>query len=224
MIKAVIFDNDGVIINSEPMHIAADLLTLAACGVHWTPEQLHRFIGVKDTDMWIILQEELGLTDSLDALNEKKMRYREVAFSQENIVPIPGIPALFAFLHTRGLKIAVASSSARTLISPWLQSMGLLRFLDAFVTSEDVTRSKPDPEPYLKVAALLCLKPEECLAVEDSSHGLLSARRAGCYCVGFRTPGEIVQDLSLADVVVDSILDIQTMLLQQWNDEEKRET
>ena len=205
MAKAVIFDNDGVIIDSEPLHIEADLRILAGYGVHWEPEALHRFIGVKDVEMWRILKDELNLPDSPEDMKLRKAAIRDEIFTPGRIRPIDGIPELFAALKTAGWKIAVASSSQRHLIGPWLETMGLAGQLDAFVAGDDVANGKPSPEPYLKAAALLGLEPGDCTAIEDSPHGVASAKSAGCRCIGFRTPGGPVQDLSGADIVVESI-------------------
>jgi len=208
MIKAVIFDNDGVIIDSEPMHIESDMRILKEYGIEWTADKLHRFIGVKDTEMWEILIEELNLPDSVEMLKEKKARIRKEVFVPERIVPICGIPELFKAIHQKGLRIAVASSSPRHQISPWLEQMNLLPYLDVFLTGDDVTNGKPHPEPYKKAAALLGLLPSECVAIEDSPHGVESSKEAGCFCIGFRTPGGIYQDLSKADVIVHAIPEI----------------
>ncbi len=208
MESAIIFDNDGVIIDSEPLHIEADLLTLQSYGIELQPEALHRFIGVKDLEMWRILKEELALPNSPEVLREKKEQLRDRIFLPERLVPIPGIPELFETVRRAGWKIAVASSSARTLIGPWLQLMGLMSFLDAFVTGEDVRHGKPHPEPYQLAAARLGLLPEDCVAVEDSPHGVASAKNAGCRCIGFRTPGGPHQDLSGADHIISDICEI----------------
>jgi HAD superfamily hydrolase (TIGR01509 family) len=206
--KAVIFDNDGVIIDSEPLHIEADLQILAEYGIDWKAADLHRFIGVKDAVMWKALQGELGLPDSPEALKEKKGRIRDAVFTSERIRPIDGIPELFAALKAAGWKVAVATSSQRSLIGPWLEAMGLGILLDALVAGDDVDHAKPHPEPYIRAAALLGVQPSDCTAIEDSPHGVASAKAAGCRCIGFRTPGGPRQDLSEADIIVDSIRSI----------------
>lgn len=213
MERAVIFDNDGVLIDSEPMHLEADLQTLATYGVKWEPWQLNRFIGVKDEDMWRVLREELHLTDSVERLRQKKLSYHDTIFTPERIRPIAGIPELFTALRGSGWKIAVASSSLGTLIGPWLEWMGLRHQLDAMVTGEDVVNSKPHPEPYLLAAARLDLPPAQCVAVEDSPHGIASAKAAGCRCIGYRNRNGPTHDLSLADVVVEDIRDILKLRL-----------
>ena len=206
--RAVIFDNDGVIIDSEPMHIEADLRILAEYGVHWAPADLFRFIGVRDSEMWRILTRELQLPDSPDMLAEKKARIRGEVFAPHRIRPIDGIPELFAALRHAGWKVAVASSSQRSLIGPWLEAMGLLSRLDAFVAGDDVVHGKPHPEPYLLAAERLGTDAGRCVSVEDSPHGIASAKAAGCRCIAFRNPFGPPQDLSGADEVVDSIRDI----------------
>ena len=208
MTKAVIFDNDGVLIDSEPMHLEADLKTLAAEGIVWEQHQLRRFIGVKDIDMWHVLCAELGLPHTPEEMCGKKLAYHDTIFTPERIRPIGGIPELFRSLKEQGVKIAVASSSSRSLIGPWLTWMSLRDQLDAFVTAEDVTHSKPHPEPYLLAAARLGVPAAQCVAVEDSPHGVQSAKAAGCRCIGFRNPNGPIQDLSRADAIVEDMRDI----------------
>lgn len=208
MTRAVIFDNDGVLIDSEPMHLEADLKTLAAQGIVWEEHRLRRFIGVKDIDMWRILCEELGLQDTPEEMCRKKLAYHDSIFTPDRIRPVKGVPELFQTLKGNGVKIAVASSSSASLIGPWLTWMGLRNQLDAFVTAEDVAHSKPHPEPYLLAAARLGMPVAHCVAVEDSPHGIQSAKAAGCRCIGFRNSNGPSQDLSQADVIVDDMLDI----------------
>lgn len=217
MKRAVIFDNDGVLIDSEPMHLEADLRTLAAYGVEWDASRLHRFIGVKDIDMWRTLAQELQLPEPPDELLRHKLSYQEQVFVPERIRPIPGIPELFLSLRAAGWGIGVASSSMGTLIRPWLRHMGLLDQLDVLVTGEHVSNSKPHPEPYLLAARRLGLPPANCVAVEDSPHGLESARAAGCFCIGYRGQNGPFQDLSAADVVVTDMRDILHLDLLKLN-------
>lgn len=205
MIKAVIFDNDGVLIDSEPLHIETDIQVLSLYGVKQKQEDLHRFIGVKDSDMWPILISEFNLSATTEELLEHKSRIRKNVFTAEHVSPICGIPELFSYIREAGLKIAVASSSSKALVAPLVSAMGLMGYLDALVAGEDVTNGKPHPESYLLAAKLLGVLPSECVAIEDSSFGVASAKAAGCICIGFASVFAPKQDLSAADHIVTDI-------------------
>jgi beta-phosphoglucomutase-like phosphatase (HAD superfamily) len=112
----------------------------------------------------------------------------------------------------------VASSSAEKLVTLVLQKIGVRRFFDVVLSGESVTKSKPEPEVFLKTASLLRVLPENCVVVEDAMHGVTAAKRAGMKCVGYRNRNTGNQDLSRADFVAGLISDITlTRLRALWD-------
>ena len=121
------------------------------------------------------------------------------------ILPIRGLKELLSYARDKGLVLAVASSSSLHNINLVLKAIGLIQFFSLIASGEQVPKNKPFPDIYLKTAELLKLVPDECMVVEDSANGVKSAKVAGMYCVGFRNPGSGNQDLSPADMIVDSL-------------------
>jgi HAD superfamily hydrolase (TIGR01509 family) len=207
-IKAVLFDNDGVIINSEPLHMLADSMILEKYGIDGAKAELSRFIGVKDLTMWEILKRELDIPVSVETLMDEKLQMIDQVFTGDNIREIKGITPLIRRLKLEKIKVGLVTSSRVELVGPWLDIMGLTDVFDVKIFGNDIVHCKPNPEPYLKAAEKLGLVPAECLAIEDSSHGIHSAKAAGCFCMAYRNPDSGVQDISKADYVVDSIEEI----------------
>jgi len=209
MIKAVIFDMDGVIIDSEPIHFKSDQLTLKHLGVEISHEELNKYVGVSNPVMWAELKEKYHLAGSIGQLMETQSDFRNTTFGNEKLEPITGIPGLLAEIKDAGLKLGLASSSGRDFIEMILTKLGILDYFDVIVSGEEVEKSKPNPDIFLKTAGNLGVNPENCLVIEDSQHGVKAAVLAGMKCIGFHNPNSGTHDLSLADTVVHSITDIQ---------------
>ncbi len=208
MIKAVIFDMDGVIIDSEPLHYESDLLTLKHFGIEISPEALNQYVGVSNRVMWEDLKEKYNLAASVDQLLEKQSCTKQHLIGSKKLEPITGIPGLLEEIKNAGVKIGLASSSDRSFIEMILNSLGIIGFFEVIVSGDEIKKSKPEPDIFLKAAEELKVNPNDCLVIEDSQHGVKAAGLAGMQCIGFQNPNSGTHDLSLADVVVTSITEI----------------
>jgi HAD superfamily hydrolase (TIGR01509 family) len=141
-----------------------------------------------------------------------------LAECREHPVPLlPGVADAIAALESRGMALAVASSGLRPSIEEILGNLGVLSSFRAIIGGEDVSRGKPDPEPYIRAAAALGVEPASCLVFEDSSVGVTSAKAAGAVCVAVRNPrAQIRQDLDAADLVIDGFphLDLEAIAVR----------
>ena len=208
MIKAVVFDMDGVIIDSEPIHCEIAVEVLRSFGGEPKEYEIHEFIGVTNQAMWSTLKERHNLDATVEEILERHQEYKKRHFFQERIELIDGIEELIKKAAGSGLKIALATSSPKFLAEHILNSTGLMPYFNVVVTADDITRSKPDPEIYLKAADLLGIEPRFCVAVEDAELGMKAARGAGMRVIAFLNPNSGKQDTSSADFVVSSIRDI----------------
>lgn len=208
MLKAIIFDMDGVIIDSEPLHTEIAISVLREFGGEPTPEEIHEFIGVTNRSMWTTLIARHKLLATVDEMLERQGRYKMTRFEEELLDPIEGIDPLIRRAKGMGLKIALATSSPRYFAEHILKNAGLFDFFDALVTADDITKCKPDPEIYLKAAEALSIDPEDCIAIEDAFLGIQSAKAAGMRVIAYQNPNSGNQDTSQADFVVSSICDI----------------
>jgi PPK2 family polyphosphate:nucleotide phosphotransferase len=208
MLTALIFDLDGVIVDSEPMHFESDKRTFRDYGLEIADEDLEPYVGIPGAKMWADFIERFGLPDTVEAIAARQMAHKAELLREWPLDAIPGVRELLAEAGRRGLFTAVASSSPREFVRAMLDSLKIADRFDAVVTGDEVPRGKPDPGIFLKAAKLLGARPGECLVIEDASAGVEAAKAAGMLCVGFRNPNSGNQDLSGADLVVTDIRQI----------------
>ncbi|WP_153005200.1 HAD family hydrolase [Ferroacidibacillus organovorans] len=206
--KALIFDMDGVIIDSEPIHFAVDEEFLKRLGVHEGPEYMEQFVGMRNPDIWKRIAEEHQLSINLDAILEEQRVHKVQLIRETPLEPIFGIRELINELLARDIPFGLASSSPRALIEAVLEKFEILHAFRAIVSGEEVPLGKPAPDIYLKAASLLGIAPSNCVVIEDAHHGVIAAKRAGMMCIGFQNMHSGAQDLSKADWVVDSIREV----------------
>jgi HAD superfamily hydrolase (TIGR01509 family) len=163
-------------------------------------------MGKPADKMWEEIKELKGVAASLEVLNERHRMVAEKYFSEiEDIKPVDGLVDVLEELKVRGLLMAVASSSLRSVIDIILKKTGLEKYFDVIVSREDVKEGKPSPDIFLHAASLLNAGPEKCIVIEDSSNGIKAAKAAGMFCVAFTGTGDGNTDTSLADVEISSI-------------------
>lgn len=216
-ITAVVFDFDGVLANTERLHLRAIQDALAAHGRALDERAYYeRFLGFGDRDVFTELARELDWTlddvtiDRLMSLKSDRFRHHlaagEALFPQAAAC-IDGLGARYP--------LAIASGSLRGEIEHILSAAGLRHAFRAIVGADDVMNGKPAPEPYLKAAALLGIPPAEAIAIEDSRWGLESARAAGLRTIGVTTTYP-ASAISLADLVVDSLDEITVDVIERF--------
>lgn len=205
MLKALIFDLDGVIVDSEPLHFRSDLLTFSDYGLSPAEGELERYVGVSCPEMWAELIRLHGIPDTLEGVLARHAAHKAGLLREERPAAIPGALELLEAARREGLKTAVASSSPRYFIEAVLRGLGIFGRFDAVVSAEEVARSKPSPDVFLRAAELLGVSPADCLVVEDSAHGVRAAKTAGMRCVGFLNPNSGGQALGAADAVVTGL-------------------
>ena len=181
---ALIFDCDGTLVNSEPLHFEAFRLALLDQAARFDRKWYLERLGLTRLEL---LTEFSRFTKILVDIN-KAVTSSELNFLKltNELDVIPEIAAI-AQGNWKKVPMAVASSGQRLSVITSLESVGLLKLFDKIVTAEDVAEHKPLPEPYLKASKKLSISPERCLVFEDTDQGLESARRAGCSVVDVRT-------------------------------------
>lgn len=209
MFEAFIFDMDGVIIDSEPLHFQVDQDTMSHFGVAIRKEDLEEYVGMTNPEMWSGIRIKYRLKESVPEIIDYQLKEKLAALSELNVAPIGGIVELIQELHGRAVKIGLASSSPRIFIEAVLNKFGITRFFDCIMSGEEVRNGKPAPDVYVETANLLGVSADRCVVLEDSKHGVAAAKAAGMKCIGFQNPNSGHQDLSNADFVVHSINEIK---------------
>jgi HAD superfamily hydrolase (TIGR01509 family) len=204
-IEAVVFDLDGVIVDSEHVWDAAREALARERGGRWHEGAQQDMMGMSSVEWSRYMHDVIGLKDPPEEISAEVARRLEATYREE-LPLIDGATEAVARLAERW-PLAVASSSNRPIIDLVLELSGLDRFFRATVSSEEVPRGKPAPDVYLEAARRLGANPERSAAVEDSRSGILSARAAGMRVVAIPNmrfpPGE--EALAAADVLIPSI-------------------
>ncbi len=205
MLKAVIFDMDGVIVDSEPIHFEVDKRVLKKCGFIVNDDVLYPYVGVSNPEVWKDLKEKYYLPLSVEELLKLQSELKAEILNEIKIEAIDGIKELLNELKHRKILTAVASSSPRAYIETILERIGIREYFKVILSGEEVPRGKPYPDIFLKTAEMLRVDPEECIVIEDSTNGVKAALSAGMKCIGYANLNSGSQDLSSASIIVDSI-------------------
>jgi HAD superfamily hydrolase (TIGR01509 family) len=223
MLRAVIFDFNGIIVDDEPIHFKLFQRVLGEEGIALTEQDYYaRYLGFDDRGAFLAGFRENGRslgTEKLQALIERKAVYYQEAIRNHMMV-FPGVKNLVVDL-ARTLPLAVASGALRHEIETILKTLGLLDHFRAIVAAEDVSQGKPEPEIYLKALAALNegggngkpIEAADCVVIEDSKEGIKGALRAGMKCLAVTNshPAELLND---ADAVVKSLEEVRLEFLQ----------
>lgn len=201
--KAVIFDMDGVLVDSQPYHFKADIDTMAEYGVIKDQKFYESFAGTLTADRMRTLKEMFGLDVPVEEMTIKRENMILDIMGKEDIKPVSGIPEFLRSIKEKGLTTAVASSSDYKLINLILDRLKIAKYFDSVTSGSDVKRGKPSPDVFLLAAERIGIEPAECLVVEDSENGVKAAKAAGMKVLGYINPTSGKQDLSLADFITD---------------------
>lgn len=217
MKKAFIFDMDGVIIDSEPIHFDIDVQTMEYLGIPISPQELERFVGMTNPDMWRILKQEYNIAKPVEEIIDYQLSSKIKAVRALELAPIAGIMELISNLKKLGMKLGIASSSPRVFINEVLMKFQIGQYFDCVVSGEEVANGKPAPDIYVEAARQLGVHASECIVLEDSSNGIKAAQAANMRCIGFINPNSGNQDVTFADVIISKISEINVMALNGKN-------
>lgn len=221
MIEAIVWDFDGVIVDSEPLHYRAFLEVARAFDVTFSyDEYLDRFIGYDDRDAFrVMLGQQPGGSPNED-VNQLQQLCEDKAVAFEHCVAqgvnmLPGAAELIAEAH-HAMPIAIASGATRHDIDLILNALGLTGSFQTIVSADDVAQSKPHPASYTMAAQHLGVAPGRCLAIEDTAAGIASARDAGLMTLAVMTTARDRTALLNAHRITDSLADVNLDTLQNW--------
>ncbi|OGS21043.1 MAG: phosphatase [Elusimicrobia bacterium RIFOXYA2_FULL_39_19] len=216
MLEAVIFDMDGVLIDSEPFHLEVNKELFKQVGITFSEEEYTHFIGVSNKEMFAILKEKYKLTQSVEELSQMQLvGFLEYLEKEKHIQkPIPGVPELLADIKKAGLKTAVASSSDMRNIEAVLKILDIKKYFNALVSGVNVKKGKPAPDIFIETAKQLGVNPENCMVIEDAMHGVQAAKAAGMKCLGYVNHNSCNQDLTKADAVAEDFKKVNVLFLK----------
>jgi len=214
--QALVFDMDGVLVDSEPLHLEVEQAIFEELGLEVSEEEHFSYVGMAPQEVWTHIRRRHGLDAQAEALLQKEQDRKYALFQQREIPLVPGVLPLLKELRQKGCPLALASSSPRRIIDLFARKTDIRGFFDLTLSAEEVSRGKPAPDIFLAAAARLGLPARDCLVIEDSANGVKAAKAAGMYCLGFQNLNSGYQDLTEADRVVEKFSPEVRGLIQQW--------
>jgi HAD superfamily hydrolase (TIGR01509 family) len=209
---------DGVIVDTEPVHHYAYNQHFKQLNIEVSPEMYASFTGNSTKNTFEKLKASFDIKDDIPQLIETKRNLFNEAFdSKEDLYLLEGVEDLIKDLYTNGMQLVLASSSANVTIERIFNRFNLHQYFTHLVSGEDFPKSKPHPAIFEHAAFLAQTPIENCVVIEDSTNGILAAKAAGIYCIGYDSEHSKLQDYSLADTVITDFKELNYTLISKIN-------
>ena len=203
MVQTVIFDMDGVIVDTEPVHHFAYYQHFNELSIEVSDEMYRSFTGNSTRNIFQKLKAQFDLQEDVEDLILRKRHLFNEAFDlKEDLYLIEGVEELIKDLHTNGMQLIVASSASKVTINRVFTRFNLNQYFTHIVSGEDFPKSKPHPAIFEHAASLSVAPKENCIVIEDSTNGIQASVSAGIYCVGYDSFHSKDQDLSKANIII----------------------
>lgn len=215
MLQTVIFDMDGVIVDTEPVHHYAYFQHFKELNIEVSAEMFATFTGNSTKNVFQKIKDNFGIvTDTETLVQRKRTIFNEAFDTKEDLFLIEGVEDLIKNLHLRGIQMVLASSASKVTIERVFNRFNLNQYFSHIVSGEDFPQSKPNPAIFIEAVRLSNSPKENCIIIEDSTNGIKAAHASGVFCVGYKSVNTKQQDYSLANIVIDRFdeLDIENVL------------
>jgi HAD superfamily hydrolase (TIGR01509 family) len=218
MIQTVIFDMDGVIVDTEPVHRYAYYKQFEELNIEVTEAMYTSFTGFSTRNTFQTLKEQFQLQHEVEDLIQRKRNIFNDAFdTKEDLELLEGVRNLIEDLYQNGIQLILASSASKVTIDRVFTRFGLHDFFTHIVSGEDFPKSKPHPAIFEHAASLSIASKENCIVIEDSTNGVKAAKAAGIYCVGYESEHSKDQNLDEADKVITHFKELNADLVKILN-------
>jgi HAD superfamily hydrolase (TIGR01509 family) len=213
---AVIFDMDGVIVDSEKVYLEIERQMYRDLGIPVSPEEHRLFIGAAERSMWQYMKDKYRMDSETELLvMEERARFMSQLDQPGNVPLMPGLRKLLEVLAHDDIPALVASSSSREIIEKVLRINNIRHFFKDITGGDDVTHSKPAPEIFLESASKAGIAADRCLVIEDSENGIRAARSAGMKVIALLGHANGDLDLSEASRVIHALDELDTNVIRQ---------
>lgn len=209
-LKAVLFDMDGVIVDTEPLHRKAYFKTFNDLGIDVSEDLYTSFTGASTKRVCETLINQFNLTQTYEEIAKTKRDYfKDYFYNDEEFNLIPGVKQLIEHYYENGITLILASSATMNTINMVFEKFELDKYFSGKISGADLKESKPHPEVFLLAAELANQPIENCMVIEDSTNGILASHRANIFCAAYRSPHSKNQDYTLANIVVADYVDLE---------------
>ena len=218
MINTVIFDMDGVIVDTEPVHRYAYFKHFDELNVLVTDEMFATYTGNSTRNVFQKLKATFEINHEVEDLIQRKRAIFNDAFdTKEDLCLIEGVENLIKNLHANGYELIVASSASKVTIERVFKRFHLHQYFSHIVSGEDFPKSKPHPAIFEHAASLSKFPKNECIVIEDSWNGIEASVAAGIFCVGYNSVNTKMQDLSKANIIVNHFDELTLEQIKNFN-------
>lgn len=222
MVRTVIFDMDGVLVNSEPLHHEVSLLQFKDLNIEVSNDVFATFTGNSNRMIYQKLKDKFQLLHTIeDLILAKNTLFIDAFDKKDDLQLMPGVKDLIIDLHNNGVQLIVASSSEMEIIDKVFERFDLDQYFTHKVSGNDFPESKPNPAIFIKAASYSDAPIEQCMIIEDSTNGIKAAKAAGIFCVAYKSEGVDSQDQSLADRIIYDFKDLSYDTIYTINENSK---
>lgn len=200
----IIFDLDGVLVDSEMIYYRITRILFNQLKIDVSIEEHNSFVGISANKMWKYIKERYFLAQSVDELIDLEINLKYILLRKTNLKPIEGVQNLLSYLKEKQIKIAIATSNHRDNVNIILNKLQIIEYFDLIITGDQVSNGKPEPDIFMLAAKKLAANPTNCIVIEDSTNGVIAAKKAGMKCIGFVNPNSGKQNLTESDVLIDN--------------------
>ncbi|WP_378954356.1 HAD family hydrolase [Pelosinus sp. sgz500959] len=217
-IKAIIFDLDGTLVDSEPNYYEGDKKLLEEYGIELTEDMKSKYTGIGSQDMMEDIKKKFNINDSVEKLVAKKNKYY-IEIAKDNTIVFPEMLNFLQLLKKNNFPMAIASGSSPEIIEMIISITNIKSYFDVTLSAEEVKKGKPAPDIFLETAKRLGISPINCLVLEDSQYGVEAAKSAGMYCISipFPTSQQLHSSFTKADLLYrNGIEDFSAAQAFEW--------
>lgn len=209
-LKAVLFDMDGVIVDTEPLHRKAYFKTFNELEIEVSEDLYTSFTGASTKRVCETLINQFNLNQSHENITQiKRTHFKDYFYNDAEFDLIPGVRKLIEHYYENNIKLIVASSASMTTINMVFEKFGLEKYFSGKISGADLKESKPHPEIFLLAANMADEPIENCMVIEDSTNGILAAHKANIFCAAYRSEHSHNQDYSLANITVSDYSELE---------------